>query len=596
MTQRVAFLECTGDLWLEIATAMQRDCAWEPVYWGAHVSMQEMVETRFPGVAFHENTSAVKGQLSGRLAQLPLPPLDEELLAALSYAQTIALHMMDRMDPDGSFSFGERVRLYHRHLQIGLAVLNELSPDIIVCASPPHLCYDYALYRLARLKQTQVVIFVETGVDGLVFTTEEFEQSSQALRAPYRRLLSEHTAVDLSPAGERYLAKFDGDYAGAVPRYVAEIYADKQTGSRRQTVAEQTVIDELADLAGRLAPLGTTFRRSGPTTSKRSTSPAGASAIKGWVDRLTHAEERQARELAAAFARLQSMLTATGRGNVDALRDALDCTLHLYSAIETEYPLLFRSTDPAPITYFKQQAIPAEMSHLSYIEYWLYRSLALNKKRELCQEYDSVTQTVDLSEPFVYMPLHYQPESSTSPEAGVFVEQRLMVELLSKTVPPGWFVYVKEHPFQFDKRGSGEQSRPLGFYRMLAELPNVRLVAVDTPPFALIDNAKAVATATGTSGWEAILRGTPTLALGRAWYRECEGVFAAADERSLRQALADIAAGYRPDRRKVRFFLRALEDIAFRGYTISDLAGDAGVPAEQNASGFIAALKRCVGT
>jgi len=218
--------------------------------------------------------------------------------------------------------------------------------------------------------------------------------------------------------------------------------------------------------------------------------------------------------------------------------------------------------------------------------------LAVRKKRALFEQHQICTSPADLSQPFIYVALQYQPEVSTSPLAGVYVEQYLLVELLSRTAPPGWLIYVKENRFMFGKAGSGELGREFDFYRRLTKLPNVRLVPLRTPPFDLIDNAKAVATATGTSGWEALFRGTPVLNFGYAWYRECDGVLPAADLADCRTAMERLLAGYRADPAKALIFLQALETVGFRGYTIPELSGTAELTPEQNIEGFVEALKQ----
>ena len=169
------------------------------------------------------------------------------------------------------------------------------------------------------------------------------------------------------------------------------------------------------------------------------------------------------------------MLGETGRNNAEAIEDALELTRYVYEAIETQYPLHLRVSHAEP-TYLKQYGISPEDSQLSYVEYWLYRSLAVRKKRALFEQHQICTSPADLSQPFIYVPLQYQPEVSTSPLAGVYVEQYLLVELLSRTAPPGWLIYVKENRFMFGKAGSGELGREFDFYRRLAKLPNVRLV------------------------------------------------------------------------------------------------------------------------
>ncbi len=138
-------------------------------------------------------------------------------------------------------------------------------------------------------------------------------------------------------------------------------------------------------------------------------------------------------------------------------------------------------------------------------------------------------------ERFVYFPLHLQPEATTSPMGGVFVDQYLAIEMLARALPPGWKVVVKENPAQaFAKRD-------LGFYEQLARTPQVHLVSRSADTFDLMERCSAVASITGTAGWEALFRGKPAIAFGRAFYRDAPGCIAVESFESLRSALQDIA-------------------------------------------------------
>lgn len=568
MSVRVAYLECTGDLWPEIAEIMHREKGWEPVYWSGAAGMFNDVERRFPNVMFHDNALAVKGVWPPNALHLVGRPLDETLLARLSYVQLTALHMLARTDPDGSYGFAERVETFQNHLRFALALLETVKPDLVVLACPPHLVYDYVLHELCRLQGVPLVVFMETAVDSLIFPSSGHQDAPRLLGDAYRKLLESGAPTVLSERGAAYVKRLKGDYSVAVPKYVVDLNNYERSG-RSPTEAEADIPERIGAVAERLAQ-GVQSRREVEADPER---------LRGKLARHK------------GFSRLLKMFRTTGRDNPEAIEDALELTRYVYHAIETQYPLHLRVSHAEP-TYLKQFAISHEDSQLSYIEYWLYRSMAIRKKRALFEQHQSAVTLPDFSQPFIYMPLQLQPEVSTSPLAGVYVEQYLLVELLSRTAPPGWLIYVKENRFMFGKAGSGELGREFEFYRKLTKLPNVRLVPLQTPPFDLIDNAKAVATATGTSGWEAVFRGIPVLNFGYAWYRECDGVLPAGDLADCRAAMERLRAGYRPDPAKVLVFLQALEAISFRGHTIPELAETANVTPQQNVQGFVEALRQ----
>lgn len=125
---------------------------------------------------------------------------------------------------------------------------------------------------------------------------------------------------------------------------------------------------------------------------------------------------------------------------------------------------------------------------------------------------------VDLNRPFVYVPLHNQPEMTASTFGGRYRDQVLMIEAVARSMPEDWLIYVKENPRQ------GAYARgPLYFHR-LSRIPNVRVVPSFTSSQALVAKAKLVCTVAGTAGWEGLLSGIPTVTFGCAWYRALPGV------------------------------------------------------------------------
>jgi hypothetical protein len=114
--------------------------------------------------------------------------------------------------------------------------------------------------------------------------------------------------------------------------------------------------------------------------------------------------------------------------------------------------------------------------------------------------------------PFVYFPLHLQPEATTSPMGGVFVDQYLAVEMLARALPSGWALVIKENPVQrFAKRD-------LGFYQRLGRMRDVHLVSRSANTFELTERCRAVATITAraTSSSSTRWRSASTRALPRA--------------------------------------------------------------------------------
>lgn len=124
----------------------------------------------------------------------------------------------------------------------------------------------------------------------------------------------------------------------------------------------------------------------------------------------------------------------------------------------------------------------------------------------------------DVSKSFVYFPLHYQPELTTSALGDTYSDQLLALERLSDVLPEGWQIYVKDNPAQ------SEFMRGKVFFERMAAIPHVTLVSRNVNTYHLIKHCQFVATVTGTAGYEAISGGKPALVFGRAWYMHFPGV------------------------------------------------------------------------
>jgi hypothetical protein len=161
-------------------------------------------------------------------------------------------------------------------------------------------------------------------------------------------------------------------------------------------------------------------------------------------------------------------------------------------------------------------------------------------------------------EVFMYIPLHFQPECTTCPMAGPFMDQQVMVHLLAHCAPPNVLLYIKEHPRQYRM---GIACRSVQFYKELKALPNVRLIDHTVSSFLLREHCSAVATGTGTAGFEALFRQKPVLMFGHHFYQFAPGVHRISTREDCKNAMdAIFVKGERPDLFNVRLFLKAVEE------------------------------------
>ncbi len=110
--------------------------------------------------------------------------------------------------------------------------------------------------------------------------------------------------------------------------------------------------------------------------------------------------------------------------------------------------------------------------------------------------------------PFVYYPLHTEPEISLQVLSPEYFFQHTTIAALSRDLPAGTLLAVKE---TFDAVGR----RPRDFYQQILDLKNVVLLDMMELGLDVVRHANATATITGTGGFEAAVMGKPVLAFGR---------------------------------------------------------------------------------
>lgn len=188
--------------------------------------------------------------------------------------------------------------------------------------------------------------------------------------------------------------------------------------------------------------------------------------------------------------------------------------------------------------------------------------LTLHRRLLLRWSYETKTVQPDYDRPYIFVPLHAQPERTSIPQGGIFGHQLLMIEILSRTLPEGWVLYVKEHPTQLYDRPVYKLFRTPAFYKELLRFDNVQLLPSRISARKLIDHARAVAAVTSTTSWEALFRGKPSLIFGHVWFNFCDGIFHTPNYDKCKEAMAEIYAGYTVDRDKLKACLYAIQEEA----------------------------------
>ncbi|MBQ0042450.1 MAG: hypothetical protein KBS85_03865, partial [Lachnospiraceae bacterium] len=177
--------------------------------------------------------------------------------------------------------------------------------------------------------------------------------------------------------------------------------------------------------------------------------------------------------------------------------------------------------------------------------------------------YDSLAYEPDYEKDdhkYVIFFLHLQPEATTLPKGGVFVEQELMLQILANALEKcGLKLYVKEHFVQ--------PYRNKTFYDQIAGIRNVKLIKTDIESRELIQHAFATASCNGTVLLESMFNGIPTFIFGDTPFRNGPGVYYIGSVGETIEAIEHIQNGeFVYNEKDVIAELKAFGESSFRGY------------------------------
>lgn len=161
-------------------------------------------------------------------------------------------------------------------------------------------------------------------------------------------------------------------------------------------------------------------------------------------------------------------------------------------------------------------------------------------------------------ERYVFYPIQVQPERSTLILAPFLCDQLALIENISKSLPIGYRLYVKEHPIFLGRR-------PLREFRKIQSFHNVRLIKTQLPSVEIVKNAALVISISNTVGMEAILFERPLIVLGDAFYKEYTGAVSVENVRDLPYKIQETLEQFKPDRDNLLKFILALVDGSYPG-------------------------------
>ncbi len=192
-------------------------------------------------------------------------------------------------------------------------------------------------------------------------------------------------------------------------------------------------------------------------------------------------------------------------------------------------------------TFFLDRKLPRE-ARFFYFDPWARLQYRLQRMRNIRAVRSSRGRRLfaDLASlegrDYVVFPLQFEPEATTLIRAYPYVDQIALVKILSKMLPHGVQLAVKEH------RGN-EGYRKICDYEELYYEPNIVLLPRIMDVGKLVRESLGVVTLSGRMGWEALVLGRPVFVLGRAFWSEFFAVRRLTGPAEFANAFADWRSG-----------------------------------------------------
>jgi|GEM_PF-5922892 hypothetical protein len=158
-----------------------------------------------------------------------------------------------------------------------------------------------------------------------------------------------------------------------------------------------------------------------------------------------------------------------------------------------------------------------------------------------------IYESPDYEESYIFLPLHCRIESTLLFRSHPYTDQEFLVSLISRNLPYGMKLYVREHP-------EWRQQFSAKYLKELSELSNVKVIDPDISIHAIIDASKALAVMNNTTGYEAAIHNKPVVAFSPSPYASHEENFYVSDLYLLDEILQK-AVSYKPNKEKNKEFL-----------------------------------------
>ena len=158
---------------------------------------------------------------------------------------------------------------------------------------------------------------------------------------------------------------------------------------------------------------------------------------------------------------------------------------------------------------------------------------------------------------FIFFPLQLEPERTLLIDAPFFTNQLEIIRNISKSLPIGYKLLVKEHAAMITRSW-----RDINWYEELMKIPNVILVHPSVTPDEILSKCSLVITITGTAGLDAAYYNKPSIVFSDVLYSRLSSVILIKNISELPSTIR-IALNKQVDLHELNNFLNLIEKNSF---------------------------------
>jgi len=159
------------------------------------------------------------------------------------------------------------------------------------------------------------------------------------------------------------------------------------------------------------------------------------------------------------------------------------------------------------------------------------------------------TTKIDSNDKYIYYPFHVPYDVQLTSRSRLFYFQEGFVEYLSRSIPSGYKLYIKEHPASIGGQLFWMLRNILKQYR------NVKLLHPKFNSFDLIKNASLTVTVNSKVGFEALMQGRKVVVVGDVFYKNKGVTYDLDNIKNLRKVVRSALEASPPCKEKIMDFL-----------------------------------------